>query len=65
VCRDGVRIELPLTHEILAQMVRSSRETVTSALTVLRRDGILARDREGYRLTLNPALLEPDGLNGS
>jgi CRP-like cAMP-binding protein len=57
VVPDGVRIDLPLTHELLAQTVRSARETVTLALGDLERDGFLARDGHSYRLRIPPESL--------
>ena len=50
VARDGVRIDFPITHALLAQMIGSSRETVTRALEQLQRDGIVARHGSTYRL---------------
>jgi CRP-like cAMP-binding protein len=54
---DGVRIDLPLTHELLAQTVRSARETVTLALGELEREGFLVRDGRSYRLCVAPESL--------
>jgi len=59
VCRDGIEIELPLTHELLAQMIGCARETVTCTLTHFQRDGFLTRSGRGYRLTISPADLDP------
>lgn len=55
---DGVQIELPLTHELLAQMVGSARETVTCSLSRLRRDGLLEQTERGYRLKIEADMLE-------
>ena len=55
VGREGVRIDLPLSHALLAEMIGSSRETVTRALDELRRDGFLARGGSTY-CDLVPAL---------
>jgi CRP-like cAMP-binding protein len=44
VSRDGIRLDFPLTHEILAEMVGAARETVTRALDELEREGFLIRD---------------------
>jgi Crp-like helix-turn-helix protein len=51
VVREGVRIDFPITHALLAQMIGSSRETVTRALEQLQRDGIVARHGSTYLLT--------------
>ena len=58
VCAEGVEIDLPLTHELLAQMVGSARETVTSTLGRFQREGLLVRNGRTYRLTVAPDLLE-------
>jgi CRP-like cAMP-binding protein len=57
VVPDGVRIDVPLTHELLAQTVRSARETVTLALGDLEREGFLVRDGRSYRLRVPPESL--------
>lgn len=44
VTRDGIRITLPLTHEILAMLVGTRRPTVTIALQRLARAGLLRRE---------------------
>ncbi|HWE81877.1 MAG TPA: Crp/Fnr family transcriptional regulator [Gaiellaceae bacterium] len=59
VVPDGVRIDVPLTHELLAQTVRSARETVTLALGDLEREGFLVRDGRSYRLRVRPESLSP------
>lgn len=51
VARDGVRIDFPVTHALLAEMIGSSRETVTRALEQLQRDGIVARHGSTYILS--------------
>ena len=53
----GVRINLPLTHELLAEMVCSARETVTRAVDELEREGFVIRERGGYRVTVDAQLL--------
>jgi len=54
VSPQGIRLEFPLTHQILAAMIGSARETVTRALDQLEREGFLARDGRGYRLLVDP-----------
>lgn len=54
VARDGVRIDFPLSHTVLADMVGSSRETVTRSLDELQRDGFVARRGHSYRLLVSP-----------
>jgi CRP/FNR family cyclic AMP-dependent transcriptional regulator len=58
VTPEGVRVELPLTHEDLAQLVGAQRPTVTSALTQLSRRDALLREGTGSWL------LKPQRPNG-
>jgi CRP-like cAMP-binding protein len=60
VVAGGVRVQLPLTHELLGQAIGSARETVTSALGTLEREGFLVREGRLYRLMIPPELLESD-----
>jgi CRP/FNR family transcriptional regulator len=60
VVSGGVRVELPLTHELLGQAVGSARETVTSALRTLEREGFLTREGRIYRLMISPEILDSD-----
>jgi hypothetical protein len=53
----GVRIDLPLTHELLAEMVCSARETVTRAVDELEREGFVMREAGGYRVSVDPQRL--------
>jgi CRP/FNR family transcriptional regulator, cyclic AMP receptor protein len=53
----GVRIDLPLTHELLAEMVCSARETVTRAVDELEREGFVIREAGGYRVAVDAQLL--------
>jgi hypothetical protein len=48
----GIRIDFPLTHQLLADMVGSARETVSLALSELAREGFLRRQRRGYILKI-------------
>jgi CRP-like cAMP-binding protein len=57
VVRDGVRLDLPLTHELLGEMVGSARETVTWALAELSKEGFVRREGRSYRLIVPPDLL--------
>jgi len=54
VARDGVRIDFPLSHTLLADMVGSSRETVTRSLDELQRVGFVAGRGHTYRLLVSP-----------
>ena len=50
VVRDGIRIDFPVSHALLAEMIASSRETVTRALDELQRAGFVARNGSNYRV---------------
>jgi len=43
---DGVRVQLPITHTNLAEMVGASRERVSKALAALMRDGVITYARQ-------------------
>jgi CRP-like cAMP-binding protein len=57
VCRDGVRIDLPITHDLIADMVGCARETVTRAFDELQREGFVERRAGGYQLHVAPESL--------
>jgi len=42
----GVRVDLPITHENLAEMVGASRERISKAMAVLKRDGLISYTRQ-------------------
>ena len=46
--RDGVRIELPLSQELLATMVGATRESVNRAVRALEARGPIRRTKRGY-----------------
>ncbi len=54
VVRGGVVIDLPLTHALLADMVGSARETVSTALGELAAAGFVHRNGRVYRLAVRP-----------
>lgn len=49
----GVEVELPLTHKLLGEAIGSARETVTTAVRSLEREGFLERDGRRYRLAIS------------
>jgi CRP-like cAMP-binding protein len=57
VVRDGIRIDVPLSHALLAEMIGSSRETVTRALDELQRDRFVVCSGSTYRLLVSADLL--------
>jgi CRP-like cAMP-binding protein len=57
VGREGIRLDMPLTHELLAEMTGSARETVTRALDELQQEGTVVRRGRTYRV-----LVDPEGL---
>ena len=59
VGRDGVRLDIPLTHELLGEMVGSARETVTRALDELQAEGFVVRRGRSYRILVDPSELLP------
>jgi CRP/FNR family cyclic AMP-dependent transcriptional regulator len=54
VGRDGIRIDFPITHALLAEMIGSSRETVTRSLHELEQERFLVRRGSSYRLLVEP-----------
>jgi CRP-like cAMP-binding protein len=57
VCRDGIRIDLPLTHDLISDMVGCARETVTRAFDELQREGFVVRRGAVYQLLVSPEQL--------
>jgi CRP-like cAMP-binding protein len=51
---DGVRIPLDLTHQMLSELVGARRPSVTTALGLLRREGLLVPVDGGWVLTGEP-----------
>jgi CRP/FNR family cyclic AMP-dependent transcriptional regulator len=61
----GVRVALPLTHDLLAMVVGAGRPTVTTALQRLRAGGLLLREPGGRWLLTSAgieALSDPESL---
>jgi CRP/FNR family transcriptional regulator len=56
----GIRIDVPLTHDLLAEMVGSARETVSRAVEQLEREGLVFRSGRSYRVLVTPASLDAD-----
>ncbi len=56
VTPEGVRVTLPVTHEVLAMLVGTQRPTVTLALQRLTRAGLLVRERSEHWLLTNEAI---------
>jgi Crp-like helix-turn-helix domain len=57
VGRDEVRLDFPLTHDLLAEMTGSARETVTRSLDELQREGFVLRRGRTYSLHVPPQTL--------
>jgi DNA-binding transcriptional ArsR family regulator len=55
VTAEGVRLEVPLSHERLARLIGASRPTITTAVGRLREAGYLRQRRNGQWLLVNPA----------
>jgi hypothetical protein len=54
VVPDGIRLDFPITHELLAEMIGSARETVSRAIDHLESSGFVVRDGRSYRLQVKP-----------
>jgi CRP-like cAMP-binding protein len=54
VVEGGVLVDLPLTHDLIAESIGSTRETVTLALRELMRSGFVSRVDRRYRLSISP-----------
>jgi hypothetical protein len=61
VGRDGIRLDFPLTHDLLGEMTGSARETVTRALDELQREGFVQRRGRTYSLHVPPEQLAMNG----
>jgi CRP-like cAMP-binding protein len=53
----GVRIDLPLTQRLLAEMIGSARETVSLALADLTQKGFVRREGHFYVVAITPSNL--------
>ncbi|MDX6512221.1 MAG: family transcriptional regulator, cyclic receptor protein [Gaiellaceae bacterium] len=53
----GIRIDVPLTHQLLAESIGAARETVTVALRDLRRRGLVVREGRAYLVQMAPRSL--------
>jgi CRP-like cAMP-binding protein len=60
---DGIWIDFPVSHTLLADMIGSSHETVTRALDQLQRSGFVVRRGHAYCLLVTPERLV--GQNGA
>jgi CRP/FNR family transcriptional regulator len=54
VGREGIRLDFPLTHDLLGEMTGSARETVTRALDALQREGFVVREGRTYSVHVAP-----------
>jgi CRP-like cAMP-binding protein len=57
VSRDGIRIDLPVTHDLIADMVGCARETVTRAFEDLHCGRFVERRGASYYLLVSPESL--------
>jgi CRP/FNR family transcriptional regulator, cyclic AMP receptor protein len=65
VTRDGVSIQLPLTHEYVGKLVGAHRPSVTSAIGMLERRGLLHRPSPGTWLLTRAQTAQPTPLRRS
>jgi CRP/FNR family cyclic AMP-dependent transcriptional regulator len=70
-CTEGVRVDLPLTQEMLAWMVGATRESVNRAMRSLQREGRVRRSGRAYVLgrgaepeTIEDPFIGPDDQEG-
>jgi CRP-like cAMP-binding protein len=54
---DEIRLDFPLTHELLGEMTGLARETVTRALDEMQREGFIVRRGRTYSLQVPPQML--------
>jgi CRP/FNR family transcriptional regulator, cyclic AMP receptor protein len=59
VATEGLLLDIPLTHELLADMVGSTRETVTRALAQLAEQGLVQHEPGRYRVAAPPQPTAP------
>jgi CRP/FNR family transcriptional regulator, cyclic AMP receptor protein len=59
---DGVRLELPLTHDLISHLVGAHRPSVSAALSRLEQAGQLRREGRSWVLLGPPALDDPAAL---
>jgi CRP-like cAMP-binding protein len=58
VTPDGLLIDLPLTHQEVAELIGSTRETTSLAINQLQKQGLLERRSKRFLLP------DPDALRG-
>jgi biotin operon repressor len=63
VAHDGIRIDFPVSHTLLAEMSGSTRETVTRSIDELERSGFVERRGHTYRLLVSPELVLASASN--
>lgn len=54
---ETIRLDFPVTHDLLAEMTGSARETVTRALDQLQREGFVVRHGRTYSIHVPPESL--------
>jgi CRP-like cAMP-binding protein len=64
VTAEGVRLDVPLSHERLARLIGASRPTITTAIGRLRKAGYLRQRRSGQWLLVNPGNGPPHSADG-
>jgi biotin operon repressor len=62
VGREGIRLDFPLTHDLLGEMTGSARETVTRAIDELQRQGFVVRQGRSYSILVAPDELKVSSL---
>lgn len=62
---EGVRIEVPLTHELIGHLVGARRPSISAALSRLEREGHIRRDEGAWLLLGTPLRAGDLGRDGS
>jgi hypothetical protein len=61
----GVQLDLPLSHQLLADLASAQRPKVTAALGVLSNQGTVTRERSGGRWVLSGPPPDPRSLGAN
>jgi CRP-like cAMP-binding protein len=60
-----IALDIRLTHQEMANMIGTTRQSVTSALNLLRRQGVLEFDANHHILVHNETLLTQAGITAA
>ncbi len=57
-CGTGLRLDIPLTHQDIANLIGTSRETISRLISDFRVKGLIETDKDGIILLDQPSLAE-------